>query len=201
LRIPTLFLSGLLLAVPLAAAPRLLELDGARTAIEVRFGATLQTVRGTLGPVAGTIEFDDQSGNPARGEVVIDLLEARTGVGRRDRKMHEKILETPRYPRAVFEVERLDLPSPLHEGRNTVQLHGTVDFHGSRHPLSLPAVVTVRGDEVTATGTTTVPYVDWGLRDPSYLLLRVAKEVRVDVRAAGLLKAPPSAALPRPDPQ
>jgi polyisoprenoid-binding protein YceI len=178
-------------AAPLAAAPRLLELDGARTSIEVRFGATLQNVRGRLGPVAGTVEFDDQTGNPAGGAIVVDLLEADTGVARRNRKMHEKILETQRYPRAVFSLERIDLPSPLRPGRNTLQLHGVLDLHGSRHALSLPVVAIVEGEEVTATGFTTIPYVEWGLRDPSYLLLRVAKEVRVDVKATGRLKTPP----------
>lgn len=184
--------AGWLIAAPLAAAPRVLELDAARTAIELRFGATLQTVRGALGPVAGTIQFDDETGNPAQGAVVIDLVEASTGVARRDRKMHQKILETSEYPRAVFRVERLDLPSPLRQGRNTLQLHGTLEFHGERRPLALPALAMVEGDELTATGTVDIPYVEWGLRDPSYLLLRVAKQVRAAVRAVGTLRSPPS---------
>lgn len=179
-----------LVSGPLAAAPRVLDLDTAATTIDVRFGATLQTVRGNLGPVSGSILFDDRVGNPASGEVVIDLLEAETGVGRRDRKMHQKILETQRYPRAVFRLERLDLPNPLHEGRNSIQLHGALDFHGTVHPISLLSQVTVRGDRLIATGATTIPYIDWGLADPSYLLLRVAKEVRAEVRAGGRLRAP-----------
>ena len=196
-RAQILMLAGVALASPLAAAPRLLELDGARSAIEVRFGATLQTVRGRLGPIAGTIQFDDATGNPARGAIVIDLLDSATGVGRRDRKMHEKILETPRYPRAVFTLERVDLPSPLRQGRNTLQLHGVLDFHGAQRPLSLPVEAVVDGEEVAGTGFAIIPYVEWGLRDPSYWLLRVAKEVRVDVRTVGLLKTPPSAVDPQ----
>jgi polyisoprenoid-binding protein YceI len=178
---------------PLAGAPRRLELDTSQTALNVRFGATLQTVRGTLGPVSGMLEFDDQVGNPARGEVVVDLLSADTGVDRRDRKMHRKILETDRYPRAVYRLERLDLTAPLRDGRNTIQLHGALDFHGRVHPLSLLAEVAVRGQRLTARATTTIPYVAWGLDDPSYLLLRVAKEVKVEVQAAGWLRPAPPA--------
>lgn len=188
-----------LVASPLAAAPRQLELDLNATWIDLRFGATLQTVRGKLGPVAGTLSFDDQVGNPASGEVVIDLVQASTGVARRDRKMHAKILQTDRYPRAVFRLERLDLPAALHEGQNTLQLHGTLDFHGATHPLSLPALASVRGDRLTARGSVVIPYIAWGLADPSYLLLRVAKEVRAEVQVGGRLRVPPGqSALARP---
>lgn len=185
-----------LAAGALAAAPRLLELDTQSTWIELRFGATLQTVRGRLGPIAGTLSFDDQRGNPASGEVVIDLLQAETGVARRDRKMHAKILETGRYPRAVFRLERLDLPEPLREGQNTVQLHGALEFHGATHPLSLTALATVRGDRLTAKGSVVIPYIAWGLDDPSYFLLRVAKEVRAEVSVGGRLRLPLAAAGP-----
>lgn len=187
-------------ASPLLAAPRLLEIDANATWIDLRFGATLQTVRGKLGPVAGTLRFDDQTGNPVRGEVVIDLLEAETGVGRRDRKMHSKILQTDRYPRAVFRVERLDLPEPLREGRGSLQLHGVLDFHGAQHPLSLPAQVLVRGDLLTGTGSVMIPYISWGLADPSYLLLRVAKEVRAEVHVGGRLRAAPPEPAPTSKP-
>jgi hypothetical protein len=34
-----------------------------------------------------------------------------------------------------------------------------------------------------------VPYLDWGLQDPSFFILRVEKEVRVTIHAVGRLTA------------
>jgi polyisoprenoid-binding protein YceI len=187
-----LALVAALLLVPgeLRAAPRSFVLDPARTILVARFGATLQRVRANLGSAAGTIRFDDRGG-PARGDIVLDLTQAETGVGRRDRKMHEKILETPKYPRAVLHLERLDLPEGLRPGTNHLQLHGPLEFHGETRPIAIPLVAEVAGDNVTANGSIVVPYVEWGLTDPSWLLLRVAKSVTVEIQAAGRLSTEP----------
>ena len=161
-------------------------------------GATLHTVHGTVGVATGRIAFDPASGR-AEGEVTVDLTAAETGNGRRDRKMHEKILETASFPRAVYRLERIDVPEALHQGENEIQLHGILDFHGSARPLALPAQVDLSGDMVTATAELELPYVQWGLDDPSFFLLRVAKAVTVEIRAGGRLSgALPGAGAPAP---
>lgn len=172
---------------PAGAETLAVELDPAATTVALRFGATLHTVRGTLGPASGRIEFDSESG-AASGDVVIDLTRANTGSPRRDAKMHERILETDRYPKAVFHVERINLPRGLRQGANDLQLHGTLEFHGTSHPVSLPAQVTLTGNQVQASGWLQIPYVDWGLVDPSFFVLRVAKVVTVEVTASGRLE-------------
>jgi polyisoprenoid-binding protein YceI len=178
--------AGLLAAAPLGAATLTLELDPDRTAVALRLGATLHTVHGSLGPAAGRIAFDPETGQ-AEGEVVVDLTAASTDNGRRDRKMHERILETALFPRAVFQVERIDIPQALRQGGNDLQLHGTLTFHGASRPFALPVMADLAGDQVTATSELEVPYVDWGLRDPSFFMLRVAKAVVVQIRAVGRL--------------
>lgn len=180
-----LLAAALLTPFPLSAETLVLELDPRKTTIELTFGATLHTVRGTLDLTLGRIELDPEAGT-ASGRIVMSATSASTGNERRDRKMHEKILESERYPNIVFDVERVsgDLNR---SGRSQLQLHGTLDFHGTRRQVALPAVANVQGDQVTADAYLIVPYVEWGLADPSFLLLRVAKEVRVDIRAAGRL--------------
>jgi polyisoprenoid-binding protein YceI len=178
-----LFLAALSLASVLAAETVTFELDPAATVVELTFGATLHTVHGSLRARQGTVQVDTNTG-AASGWIVLDATSARTGNARRDRKMHEKILESRRFPDIVFDVQRVS-GRINRAGRSELQLQGILDFHGDRHPVTLPVVATTEGNRVTAAGSLVIPYVKWGLRDPSFLLLRVAKEVRVTVKAAG----------------
>lgn len=172
-----------------------LHLDPERSTLDFVLDATLHTVRGSLGRPSGRIAFDPATG-VATGEVVIDLARADTGIERRDQKMHEKVLETERYPTAVYTIDRIDLPASLQQGRNDVQLHGVLELQGETHHVAVPAVAVVEDDQVTATGWIDVPYVDWGLPDPSFFVLRVGKTVRVELAIAGALegKLPPTPA-------
>jgi polyisoprenoid-binding protein YceI len=178
-----LLLLGLPFAAAAAAQTLTFDLDPKATQITFGFGATLHSVEGTIKVSSGKIQLDVATGK-ASGEIVVDMASAATGSERRDKKMHEKILETGRYPQAVYHVERVD--GELHrEGRSELQLHGTLDFHGATHSVALPVVAVAQGDQVTATGMLTIPYVEWGLVDPSFFLLRVEKEVKVEVKAVG----------------
>jgi len=178
-----LVISSLPFAAAAAAQTLTFDLDPQATRLTFGFGATLHSVDGTIQVSAGKIQLDLATGK-ASGEIVIDMTSAQTGNERRDKKMHEKILETARFPQAVLHVERVD--GELHrEGRSEIQLHGTLDFHGTSHVIALPAVAVAKDDRVTATGMLTIPYVAWGLTDPSVFLLRVEKEVKVEVHAVG----------------
>ncbi|HEX3555742.1 MAG TPA: YceI family protein [Thermoanaerobaculia bacterium] len=183
-RIAFLLVSALCLAPILSAETLTFQLDPKATTIEFTFGATLHTVDGTLRAKEGTIHIDPDSGT-ASGRIVLDATSARTGNDRRDRKMHEKILESQRFPEMVFEVERLSGKlNPL--GQSEIELHGTLEMHGTRRPIALPATVfSSDGKTASGTGTLILSYLDWGLADPSFFILRVEKEVRVTVKAVG----------------
>ena len=103
------FLLALILPLAARAGAQTLtfDLDPQATQVTFGFGATLHSVKGTLKVPAGKIQLDIATGR-ASGEIVLDLASASTGNSRRDKKMHEKILETARYPQAVLHVERVD---------------------------------------------------------------------------------------------
>ncbi len=51
--------------------------------------------------------------------------------------------------------------------------------------MTIPVRVQMQNASVTARAKFTVPYVSWGMRDPSTFALQVAKSVDVDVTLEG----------------
>jgi hypothetical protein len=60
-------------------------------------------------------------------------------------------------------------------------------LHGVKQELVVDSEVLLQGDEVKISGHFVVPYVDWGLKDPSLWRLRVAKQVAINVHTQGHL--------------
>lgn len=180
-----LIVLAILAAVSARADQRALVLDPAASNVSFSLAATGHDVEGTLALKAGRIAFDPATGT-ASGEIVIDLKRADTGNDSRDKTMHEEVLETGKYPVAVFRAEKLR-GTVAPSGPSQVTLDGTLSFHGSEHKVSLPAKVAVQGGRVEADTQLVIPYVQWGLHDPSILVLRVAKQVEVKVHAEGTL--------------
>lgn len=174
------------------AEARVLVLDPAASKVSFTLDATGHDVEGTMALKAGRVTFDPASGQ-ASGEIVLDLRSARTGNESRDKTMHEDVLESATYPTAVFRAETVE-GDVAATGTSQVTLGGTLAFHGADHKLKLPAKVEMRGGRLQAETTFPIPYVEWGLHDPSIMILRVAKVVQVKVAAAGRLEASGSGA-------
>ena len=169
-----------------ASAEKHVVLDPAKSKVTFTLDATAHNVEGVLALKSGDVRFDPASGT-ASGEIVVQLAGGKTGNDRRDRKMHEEVLETSKYPTATFHVRRV--AGTFNEnGSSQLGLEGTLDFHGSEHPLTLPAKVEAHGSAIKATFDVTIPFVAWGLKDPSVFVLRVEKEVVVHVAAEGSLR-------------
>lgn len=174
-------------AVSARAEQQVLALDPQASKVSFALKATGHTVEGAFALQSGRIAFDPGTG-AASGEIVIDLTGAKTGDKRRDKIMHEEVLETGKYPTAVFRAEKVRGTVP-DSGAGQVTLDGTLSFHGADHKMSLPAKVDVQNGRVQADTQFEIPYVEWGLHDPSIVMLRVAKVVAVKVRAVGTLEA------------
>jgi polyisoprenoid-binding protein YceI len=169
--------------------PQRLVLDPAASQVGFVLGATLHSVKGSFRVDRGVIGFDPDAG-AANGRVVVDARSADTGSDGRDRKMHRDVLESERFPEIVF------LPARLAVARRTpdeadVEISGTVEIHGVREPLSIPATLRREGDRVRIQGRFSVPYVEWGMRDYSNFVLRVAPSVDVSLDLAGRLEISP----------
>jgi polyisoprenoid-binding protein YceI len=181
----TVAVALVLAALPAAAAERTLRLDPAKSEIAFTLGATLHTVEGTARLRSGEIRFDPESGE-ASGRIVVATASADTGNQGRDRDMHAKVLESARYPEIAFTPEAISGTFDP-GGASHLTLRGRLEIHGASHPLSLDVAVEAEGARLTARTAFAVPYVEWGMKDPSKFVLRVEKHVDVTVMAVGEL--------------
>jgi|SRR5579872_438561 len=166
------------------------DLDPAQTAVEFSVGSALHTVHGTFRLKTGNIRFDPVTGK-AEGAAVIDVGSGDSGSPARDRRMLKDILEAQRYPEAVFTPDRVDGHlSP--EGPSDLQVHGLFKIHGAEHEMVFQTHVESKGGRLTATMHSVVPYIKWGMKNPSTFILRVSDKVELEIRASGQLHPPNS---------
>jgi polyisoprenoid-binding protein YceI len=177
-------------AETLLAQDMALELDPAKTRIEFTLGATLHSVHGTFALKSGTIHFNPSTGS-ASGLIVVDATSGDTENKGRDHKMHQEILESQRYPEITFTPAKLIGKVEL-QGDSSVQVDGIFRLHGTDHPMTLTVPVQVKGNSLSARTHMVIPYIAWGLKNPSTFFLHVSDEVEVDITAAGRVLPMPS---------
>jgi polyisoprenoid-binding protein YceI len=178
-------LSGVLLwlAPAVCAQQMRLQLEPAASQVTFTLDATLHTVHGTIKLEPGQMEFDSATGH-LTGSIAADARSANTGNSGRDSNMHKNVLESDKYPEIVF------VPSMVHgqvatPGVSKVELSGVIKLHGQEHEITVPAEIQISGNQWTATTSFAVPYVKWGLKNPSTFVLRVKDTVNVSIRAVG----------------
>lgn len=185
-----LLLAGL--ASASAAQEKEFKIDAAQSSVDFTLGDVLHTVHGTFHLKDSAIEFDPQSGS-ASGALVVDATSGDSGSKGRDKKMHKEILESAKYPEIRFTVQKITGSVPVN-GTAQVQLSGIMNLHGSDHPMTVTAPVTVTNGHASTDVRFEVPYVQWGLKNPSTLFLRVSDKVDIVVHAVGNL-APETVAV------
>ncbi len=190
-------LAGALLAVPAAPAHAetlSLTLDPNRTTIRWVLHGFPDTVRGTFKLYRGELHFDPASG-AAAGCIRIDARSGESGNCSRDRRMHDEVLESARYSLVTLRPTRLVGPYPPSAG-GELALSGVVSLRGSTHAVTLSVRVATANGDVTADARLPIPYVAWGLKDPSVLIFRASKIVIVDLHAVGSVTLAATALAP-----
>lgn len=172
------------IAWPQSPAPKVtVHLDPQKTEIHWTLNDVLHTVRGTFRLKGGLMTFDPATG-AAEGEFLVDVITGESGNSTRDGKMQDEVLESKKYPQAFFQPVKVS--GDVKEGSTqNITVGGSFNIHGADHPLTLKIAVQLNGQEATATTHFTIPYVAWGMKDEGTFLLKVDKEVTVDVVARG----------------
>jgi YceI-like domain len=162
-------------------------LDPAQTEIHWKLSGGLHTTHGTFKLKSGEFLFNAATGL-AEGEILVDATTGESGNAARDKRMQDEVLESNRYPAIFFHPTQLKGPFKPGEGTQDLIGEGTFNIHGADHPMELPLKVQIATGAVTATTQFTVPYVAWGMKNPSRFLLKVGKEVEIEVTAKGTLQ-------------
>jgi polyisoprenoid-binding protein YceI len=156
--------------------------DPAQTAADFSLGATFHTVHGSFQWKRGELRFDPGSGK-VTGEIVFDATSGRTGNDSRDKNMHKDVLESARYPEIAFRPDHVE--GKVGPGDSTVQVHGLFNIHGAEHEITIPVQISLAAGSWSASAHFSVPYVQWGMKDPSRLFLHVNNAVELNFHGAG----------------
>jgi hypothetical protein len=162
-------------------------LDPAQTEIHWKLSGGLHTTHGTFKLKSGELLFNPTTG-VAEGEILVDATTGESGNATRDKRMQNEVLESNRYPAIFFHPTELKGPFKPGEGTQNLIGEGTFNIHGADHPIELPLKVQIATGAVTATTQFTIPYVAWGMKDPSKFLFKVGKQVEIQVTAKGTLQ-------------
>ena len=182
----TAFLFFALISVPAYAADYSVTLKPDNTKIHFTLGDVLHTVNGTFVLKSGSIIFDPESGTTS-GSIVVDVTSGESGSEARDKRMHANVLESGKYPEATFAPSKIDgvLAVP---GTSNVKVYGVFAIHGAPHEVTMDTRVTATSDKLNATIQCDIPYVSWGMKDPSNFLLKVNKIARLTIDIAAPLE-------------
>ena len=164
----------------------IIDLDPSKSTVQFALSAVLHTVHGTFKVKGGTVRWDIVTGKTS-GQIVVDVKSGYTGVGARDRQMHEAVLESDRFPEAVFSPDRVTGQVSM-EGESQVDVHGILRIHGHDHEVTFHGKVNVQDGRVTGSTKFVMPYVNWGMKDPSTFVLRVNDKVDLEMSLAGTIR-------------
>ena len=164
-----------------------LSVDPTRSTVHWSVESSLHTVHGTFHVKRGTVSVDPATGK-ASGEIVVDATSGESGNESRDRRMHKEILESAQYSEVVFRPDRAD-GTLVVQGNSNLKLHGIFSLHGANHELSAPAQAMLKEDGWKGTAAFEVPYIQWGLKNPSNFLLKVKPVVKSELDLAGTIRS------------
>lgn len=164
-----------------------IHFDPQATQIRFKVGSLVRDVRGTFQLKGGALAVDPDS-TLAQGELLVDATTGRTGNTARDKQMQEEVLESKRYPSIFFHAEHLRGQVPKANGSSDVIAEGMLNVHGADHAMQLKVHLVRVGNTLSATTHFSVPYVEWGMKNPRGAFLHLSKTAQVDVSAKGTIR-------------
>jgi polyisoprenoid-binding protein YceI len=151
--------------------------------VKMKLNTTHEVVNGTFHIQSGSIEFD-RSAPKMSGSVTVLAGSGKTGNDSRDKKMNKDILKVDQYTTVSF-APKTYTGTIAPSGDSTIQVSGVFTLLGNPHDLTIPIQIHMDGSKATARAQFVVPYVQWGLKNPSFLFWKAENDVAIDINLVG----------------
>jgi polyisoprenoid-binding protein YceI len=151
--------------------------------VRMTLKTTHEVVQGTFHIQSGSIEFD-RAAPEMSGSVVVLAGSGKTGNDSRDKKMNKDILKVDQYSTVSF-APKTYTGTIAPSGNSTIQVTGVFTLLGNPHDLTIPMQIQMDGSKATARAQFIVPYVQWGLKNPSFMFWKAENDVMIDLSLVG----------------
>ena len=163
------------------------KLDPSTTAIHWTLNTTVHNVHGTFKLKNGSLRIDPATGN-VTGLIVIDATSGESGDSSRDKRMHSVVLESAKFPDITFRpthiAGKVDLGAP-----GPITVDGVMNLHGQDHPMQMTVTLHPKDAAIASETHFVIPFVAWGMKDPSVMMFRTEKQVTIDIDAMAIHSA------------
>ena len=153
--------------------------------VKMTLKTTHELVSGAFHIQSGSIEFD-RSNPKMSGSVSVLAGSGKTGNDSRDKKMNKEILKVEQNAIVSFEPKSY-AGAIAPSGDSTIQVTGIFTLLGTPHEITVPMLTHLDGASATAKTHFVVPYVQWGLKNPSFLIWKADNDVAIDLSLTGRL--------------
>ena len=153
--------------------------------VKIKLNTTHEVVNGTFHVQSGSIEFDRRA-TKISGIVVVLAGSGKTGNDSRDKKMNKDILKVDKYTTVSFAPKTYTGTIPS-SGDSTIQVSGVFTLLGTPHDLTVPMQIHIDGTKTIAKAQFVVPYVQWGVKNPSFLIWKAENDVAIDLNLVGTI--------------
>ena len=185
-----ILLTLLVIVSPVCAGQIQLKFDPNATKVEFTLGDTLHEIHGTFQMTSGQMWIDPATG-AAGGQLVVSAESGESGSHGRDSRMKKNVLQANAFPRVVFTPDHVN-GKINRMGDSDFQVHGQFSIHGGTHEVTMNAKAHVESDHFSSTATFDVPYVKWGMPNPSTFMLKVSESVKITVDGKGVIDFGPA---------
>jgi polyisoprenoid-binding protein YceI len=151
--------------------------------VKMTLKTTHELVNGVFHIQSGTIEFD-RSAQKISGSVVVAAGSGKTGNDSRDKKMNNDILKVAQYTTVSF-APKTYTGTIAQTGDSTIEAIGVFTLLGTPHDLTIPMQIHMDRAQATAKAQFIIPYVQWGLKNPSFLFWKAENDVEINLNLVG----------------